>query len=392
MNRILPALLACLMVSACAKRGPSFEVNGTISGAEGQTLYLEHQTLEGIVPEDSVALPSNGSYKLRGAAPKYPEHYRLRLGSEVIPFAIDSIESITITAPAEGMSMQYQVEGSTWSEQIKKVWLACREANREAKRLLDRYNEGGVSFFEYTALRDSLISGYKKVATEVIYANPMSPAAYFALFQQVGSDLIFNVYDPADARVFAAVANTYQAYRPDDPRTEHLYKLALQAMAVSRSRRRAQAAAEAPTDTTQPQQEVEVVGYIDIALPDSGGRSLSLREVAQGHTTVLAFSSMSANWAPEFNAIMRAFYDRYSAQGLRIYQVALDRDQHIWRNVTKQMPWTNVLDTDGPYSQYIGLYNIQSLPALFLISAQGDIVLRASSIEEMDAAIRKELK
>ncbi len=389
MRKILAATLTCLVLVGCAKREPTFEINGVISGGEGQTLYLEHRTLTGIELEDSVVLKGNGHYKLRGAAPQYPEHYQLRMGAQSIPFAVDSIETITIDAPADKLSSDYSVSGSGESEQIKEVWLASRKANTDAKALLDRYNSGEVSFFEYTSLRDSIIANYKEVATRVIYTNPMSTAAYFALFQQVGSELIFNVYDPEDARAFASVANIYQVYRPEDPRTEHLYRLALQALAVARRQRLAEAKNDTPD---QPLQEVDVVGYIDIKLPDTEGQTISLSKTAEGHTTLLCFTSMGANWAPEFNSILKTLYGHYAPRGLRIYQVALDRDQHIWRNVTKQMPWTNVVDADGPYSQYIGLYNIQSLPALYLINKQGDIVLRATSIEELEKAILRELK
>ena len=388
MKRILAVALVGLLLGSCAKREPTFEVNGTLSGADGATLYLEHRSLTGVEPEDSVVLKADGHYKLRGVAPQYPEHYRLRLGTEIIPFAVDSIETITINAPAQRMSTDYEVSGSNQSELIKEVWLASRSANSQARAALDRYNSGAVSFFEYTALRDSVLANYKQVALRVINDNPMSPAAYFALFQQVDSDPVFSIYDPADARIFAAIANPYKVYRPDDPRTEHLYKLALQAMAVARTQRLAKEENANPRTL----EGVSVVGYIDINLPDATGKTIALSKVAQGAPTVLSFTSMGASWAPEYNSILRSLFDRYSGKGLRIYQVALEQDQHVWRNTTKHMPWTNVIDTNGAYSPYIGSYNIQSLPALYLINAQGDLILRASGVEELDKAIRRELK
>ena len=101
-----------VMLSSCSGEENEFRIQGTITGAVGKTLFLEHQGLTAIEPIDSVVLDERGKYKMGGEAPEYPEFYRLRLEKQVIPFSVDSIETITINSDAQSFATGYTVEGS----------------------------------------------------------------------------------------------------------------------------------------------------------------------------------------------------------------------------------------------------------------------------------------
>ncbi len=93
-----------VMLSSCNGGDNKFRIQGTITGAVGKTLFLEHQGLTAIEPIDSVVLDERGKYKMGGEAPEYPEFYRLRLEKQVIPFSVDSIETITINSDAQSFA------------------------------------------------------------------------------------------------------------------------------------------------------------------------------------------------------------------------------------------------------------------------------------------------
>ena len=378
-----------VMLSSCNGGGNKFRIQGTITGAVGKTLFLEHQGLTAIEPIDSVVLDERGKYKMGGEAPEYPEFYRLRLEKQVIPFSVDSIETITINSDAQSFATGYTVEGSIPAEKIKHVWLAQLDANVAMSQLVQKYDAGKISYADFANHRDSILQSYKDVAQEVIFEDPKSPVAYFALFQQIDGNLIFNIYDKKDSRIFAAVANVYDTFYPESERRDHLYNLALRSIAVVRQQEKA--AQEIARIDSLPQPEVRRIGYFDIALPDIDGKEVRLSEVAKDHMTLLSLTAMDTDWSVAYQSQINSLYQTYSGRGLRIYQVSFDGDSYVWKNRVAQQPWRNVRDTDGVYSSLIGLYNISSLPALFLINAQGDIVARASSFDELRSLIDKQL-
>lgn len=378
-----------VMLSSCSGEENEFRIQGTITGAVGKTLFLEHQGLTAIEPIDSVVLDERGKYKMGGEAPEYPEFYRLRLEKQVIPFSVDSIETITINSDAQSFATGYTVEGSIPAEKIKHVWLAQLDANVAMSQLVQKYDAGKISYADFANHRDSILQSYKDVAQEVIFEDPKSPVAYFALFQQIDGNLIFNIYDKKDSRIFAAVANVYDTFYPESERRDHLYNLALRSIAVVRQQEKA--AQEIARIDSLPQPKVRRIGYFDISLPDIDGKEVRLSEVAKDHMTLLSFTAMDTDWSVAYQSQINGLYQTYSGRGLRIYQVSFDGDSYVWKNRVAQQPWHNVRDTDGVYSSLIGLYNISSLPALFLINAQGDIVARASSFDELRSLIDKQL-
>lgn len=378
-----------VMLSSCSGEENEFRIQGTITGAVGKTLFLEHQGLTAIEPIDSVVLDERGKYKMGGAAPEYPEFYRLRLEKQVIPFSVDSIETITINSDAQSFATGYTVEGSIPAEKIKHVWLAQLDANVAMSQLVQKYDAGKISYVDFASHRDSILQSYKDVAQEVIFEDPKSPVAYFALFQQIDGNLIFNIYDKKDSRIFAAVANVYDTFYPESERRDHLYNLALRSIAVVRQQEKAAREIAKVDSLSRP--EVHRIGYFDISLPNIDGKEVRLSEVAKDHMTLLSFTTMDTDWSVAYQSQISSLYQTYTGRGLRIYQVSFDGDSYVWKNRVAQQPWHNVRDADGVYSSLIGLYNIGSLPSLFLINAQGDIVARASSFDELRSLIDKQL-
>lgn len=382
-SSIIVALISIFIVSSC-NSGKEFRVAGTIAGADNQTIYLEYLGLAGTEVVDSVALGRDGKYSFSHELPEYPDFYRLRLGKQVIPFVVDTLPTdLTITSDVQSFATSYSISGDQASAQMREVWLALLDANVALSKLVNVPSDS-----LYTVRRDSIIGGYKSVAERFIFSNPQSPVAYFALFQQVDGNLVFNLYDEKDSKAFAAIANVYQAFQAENPRTKHLYDLALRSIAVVREQKRMAQAATMPQDSTLLAAAAKPIGYIDFSLPDTEGNQVSLSAiVAQGNSLLLAFSTMQANWSQEFNAALAQLYSRYSAKGLKIVQVSLDTDPHIWITSAKDLPWTSLIDRDGAYSRLVGLYNLPSLPSLFLIKNNGDELHRIGSLDQISSLL-----
>lgn len=377
----LATAIVALLVMGCNKGGETFTIQGTISEADGETLYLEYLGLTETKMIDSVALTRNGNYKIEAPLPEYPDFYRLRLDKQVIPFAVDTLpQTLTINGDAKSFATSYSVEGSQHSTQIREVWLTLLDANVALSKL-----EKGLQpdyMGQYAVERDSIINSYKQVARKYIYSNPQSPVAYFALFQQIDGNLVFNPYDQKDSKAFAAIANVYHSFQPENPRTQHLYDLALRSIAVVREQKRVAEQVTVDADLLR-EAGVKETSYIDFTLPDSKGQEVTLSDIVSQKNVLLAFSTMQANWAMEYNQLLASLYRSYGGAEIEIVQVGLDSDPHIWVSKTRDLPWVNLQEREGSYSKLVGYYNLYRLPSLFLITKGGGELHRIESLEQL---------
>ena len=380
LSKMYAAALSLLLAicSGCQKE-QTFTVKGIISDAEGQVMYLENVGISSVELLDSVTLPNNGKFEFTRPRPQYPDFYRLRLKNQLINFAIDSTETITLDADASTFATSYKIEGSENCKAIKAITLAQLDANQVLSRLRKEYEAKQLADTAYARQTIEVANAYKKEALKYIYGAPMSTAAYFALFQQIDGLLFFDLYDKVDSRAYGAVATSFDTFYPESPRAKHLHNLALQSIKVIRSQR--------PIDLDK--LDAKEVSYMDVELPDVHGTPVKLSEVAQGHPTIVNFTAYQTEWSPSLNMELGSLYTKYSQRGLRIYQISLDADLHFWQNAASNLPWDCVRDPQTVYSEVAALYNVKQLPALFLLDNQGNRVKRVDDLLKLEEETKK---
>jgi len=381
-NIIFVVLSLCLIFSGC-RNSDRFTVKGVIAGAADQILYLENTGLSSITTLDSLKIKSDGKFSFTGQRPAYPDFYRLKLKNQLIHFSVDSNETIIFTADAHNFATSYTVEGSENSKAFKEITLAQLDANQELSKLRNSHGMNLIpdSIYEQNALR--VVNNYKETVKKYIYGAPMSPAAYFALFQQIDGMWFFDLYDKTDTKAYGAVATSYKTFYPESPRAKQLEALALQSLRVTRGERMKQ----------QQQNKIDVkeVNFIDIELPDIKGEKIKLSDCAKDRAVIVSFTAYRTDWSPAFNAQLRTLYDKFSGQGFEIYQVSLDNDEHFWKNAASTLPWTCVRDPQSVYSPSAAIYNVRQLPALYLINRKGEMVKRIETVETMENDIKNAL-
>ena len=356
MKKYFCIALAAMALGAC-NSGPQFEITGNVSGADGKMLYLEASALEGIVPLDSVKLKGDGTFTFRQARPASPEFYRLRLDDKVINLSIDSTETVKVTAPAGQFDTGYQVEGSANCEKIKELTLKQAGLQDDANQLASEAQAG------------SLPMG--------IYQERLAQI----LFQKLNNYLIFDPLNSKDdVKCFAAVATSLNNRYPEADRTKNLYNIVIKGMKNTRAPR--QEVVEIP------EERVQETGVIDIDLRDLRGASHKLTDL-KGKVVLLDFTVYQSAVSASHNYMLRDLYDKYASRGLEIYQVSLDADEHYWKTIASNLPWTCVRDAAGVYSTTVSLYGIQSLPSVFLINRANELKARGETIKDLEAAVRE---
>ena len=381
MNKVQYFVTGAVLTMLAACGGNEFKVEGEVTNAKDSVLYFENVGLEGISVLDSVRLGEDGKFAFSEAAPEAPEFYRLRISDQIINVAIDSTEVITVKTRYPQMATKYDISGSDNNLKIKE--LALKQIDLQTRAIaLER--SGSLPMI---ALRDSLqrmVNTYKEdVKRDYIFKEPFKSYAYFALFQTLGPWLIFDPKNSSDdSKVFAAVATSWDTFYPGALRGENLHNIAIEGLKNARiieAKRQAQS-----VDQTR----IVESGVIEVELPDNHGQVRRLTDMA-GKVVLLDFHLFAMEDSPKRILMLREYYNKYHAQGLEIFQVSLDSDEHFWKQMTAALPWICVRDADGLASRLAVSYNVPELPEFFLIDRNNNLIKRSSQIKDLDVEIKK---
>lgn len=372
--------LSILSLGACTSKS-SFKISGVITAAEGAMLYLERNTIDKVVTIDSMKLDREGDFSFKAKASQgAPEFYRLRLGKQTIDWAIDSCEHIKVNADSATFATNYKILDSYVGSLMKQIRTAQASCSHDIENAIKSYPRGSTDLVNAI---QSAQQAFKETVTPIIISNPKSAAAYFGLFQQLPKYnlYIYDFYDQSDSKILRAVATSWHQYYPNDARSQHLYKLAMQSIAQIRRD-------QSLTISTSDLQET---GILDVALPNKKGEITKLSSL-KGQVVILDFTSYSIAEMGARNLILRKWYDLYRSKGLSIYQVCLDTDEHLWKNAAAALPWICVQDQRAEASPILMSYNIKGVPTSFIINKEGDLVERCENIQDLERKIIKYMR
>lgn len=378
-HTIVAAASLVLALAACEEKGEQFQVVGEIGEAEGKMLYFEASALDGIKVLDSVKLDKKGDFTFRYKRPDGPDFYRLRIERQVVNLGIDSTEVVTVKGVLPSLVTNYTVEGSVDSEQIKELSAKQTALQERIRQLAARQLPIG----DYRDSVDRVVSEYKQlICRDYIYSNPRSAAAYYALFQRINGGQLFNPESSReDVRAYSAVATSWDAFYPHSLRTVNLHNIAMRGIKNTRK----------PTSTPIPEELIREVTLLDLELPDLRGAIRRLTDL-KGKVVLLDFTVYKNQESPARNIAMRELYDKYAAQGLEVYQVSFDTDEHFWKTSADNLPWICVRDAEGSSAM---TYRVETLPTYFLIDRANGLYKRNSDIpdaDQLEAEIVKLLK
>lgn len=338
--------MAAVAVSGCGQSG--FKVKGNVKDAGGKTLVLEKADFHGRwTPVDSVKIKSDGDFSISSASPASPEVYRLSLGDAFVYLPVDSIENITLTTSLKEFGRDFSLEGS------------------DNARLLAAFEK---ELLALQAPDSAAMADFKRtVYARYLKEGKGSILSYYILTKFYEGQPLYDPTDPADAAYYAAVATQFEQYRPGDPHGRMVRQVSIDAM----RKRNSQAGKQNVYHAAE-------LAMIDIALPDEKGNVRRLSEtVGKGKPVVLVFSLMNAPESPAFNRKVKELQSR----GADIFHVCFDTGQYEWREAAANLPWVTVLDPGGSSSTCLVDYNVQSLPALFVYNAKGELIDRPANFD-----------
>ncbi len=377
MNKLfLAALTLLLALSSC--QSSKVKISGRFVGSEAKMVYLEQSTVLEQQLIDSVALGEDGNFVLllENSDQTNPTLYHLVYDNNRIPLLLKGGDNVTVSSAGNALR-NYTVEGSEESELLHKFNASYVDGVLKLNDIMSRLTANDLA----DDARHDLAAEYTKLKNEIkrqqlgfIVENKDHIAAIYALYQRLPGDAnLFN--GDSDVIYYRTVAEALAESYPDS------HYLPLLRSQIARM--------DAQISLLS---QVKETNFPEIAMPDMYGKEQSLSSL-EGKVILLHFWSAAVGNSNAMNADLKEIYAKYHDQGFEIYQVGIDTSKALWINTIQeqQLPWISVSDLRGEASPAVGAYNVQSLPANFLIDREGNIADRNLSGEKLEQAIKKHI-
>ena len=364
--------LALLTTLFSCNNKNKLRVSGKISDAEGKTLYFQQLNLDGTVDLDSVTLNKKGDFKFSLPKLQHPTFLLLKLtDNNLITLLADSTENVVVEAKGQNLNNTYAVKNSMGSAYVKTLNKKLDFTKVEVDSLVTAFNELPKNdTIKRNEVRDDIlevVNKQKDFIFDFIMTNPRSFASYYAVFQRFDDgSLILNPYEKKDLNMYTAVATSLDLLYPDAPRVKQLKSFVLN---TKKELRIKEIQSKLLIGTKKEQ------GIPEIEEEDLKGEKVKLSSL-KGKMVLLSFWASWDQKSRDENKRLLKIYNKYKPKGFEIYQVSLDKSKIIWEQAVEQdkLPWINVSDLQYTNSYPAKVYNVQKLPANYLISKEGELI------------------
>lgn len=364
MNKQTLLVVLSTAFALCACQSSKVRIAGRFVGNNARYVYLEQVSPLAQKVVDSVELDKNGNYRfMLKDASRTPSLYNLIFNGERIPLFLAGGDRVTVNSVGS-VIRNYTVAGSRESELLREFYQAYVGGARRLEQIVSRYADAEISAEQRQRLAREYTDEYYRIRREqlrFIIENKASLAAVYALYQRLpGDTALFN--GDSDVVYFRTVAEALEQTYPDSPYLPALLgEIARMDARINLTSR------------------ISESGYPDLELTDIYGKKIRLSSLA-GKVVLLDFWSAELGNSNVMNAELKDIYAKYagSPTEFEVYQVAIDSSKPLWITAVQeqQLPWISVSDLKGRLSPVVGLYNVQKLPANFLIDREGTIVAK----------------
>lgn len=363
------SLTAAVMLCAC--QSSKVKISGRIVGNDAKNVYLEQVSPLSQSVIDSAVLDKEGNYRfeLKGVT-RTPSLYNIIYNGERIPLFLAGGDRLSVNSVGSFIR-NYTVEGSKETELLRQFYQAFVGGAQRLDNIAGQFARTNLSEEERKTLVKEYTDEYYRIRREqlrFIIENKSSLAAVYALYQRLpGDTYLFN--GDSDVVYYRTVAEALEQSYPDSPY--------LQSLLAEITRM------DARISLTS---RISEAGYPDLELSDIYGKKVRLSSLT-GKVVLLDFWSAELGTSNALNADLKELYAKYAGRGFEVYQVGIDTSKPLWITAVQeqQLPWKSVTDLRGRASSALVVYNVQRIPANFLIDREGTIVgknLYGRSLEE----------
>lgn len=130
----------------------------------------------------------------------------------------------------------------------------------------------------------------------------------------------------------------------------------------------------------------------EISLPDPNGNIISLSSLRGKYVLIDFWASWCGPCRRENPNVVRV-YKEYKDKGLEIYGVSLDMNKGLWLQAIEadQLTWKHVSDLAYWNSVVVPTYEINGIPATFLLDKDGKIIAKNLRGEALESKLKEVL-
>lgn len=357
-----------LFIAACGEGTGKFTVIGNVTGLPDEDVYLEEVGMDGLIVIDSTRPDKDGKFEMTGTATE-PLLYRLRFSGN--RYVLLSIDKGNVQVNADYNTIEnYQVTGSEPSESLKKLLLVVREHMRDLNEMqivldtLRAKNDTAKLASATTSIKEMNVS-LTRYLEEYADTTKYLPNAIFAA----------QILNPqAEGQFLEAFVQGLPARFKDA-------KLA-QDFTAKYNEMQQQMGKQQATATTSGTQAPE------ISLPDANGKTITLSSFRGKYVLIDFWASWCGPCRQENPNVVRA-YNAYKNKNFTILGVSLDEDKDKWLKAIMKdnLTWTHISDLKGWQSVAARDYQVNGIPANFLVDPNGNIIASNLRGEELSAKL-----
>ena len=354
---LVSAILALFSCGGTDATGEKVVITGNLQNVPQGVVVLSQYTDSRPKVLDTLEIKSNGDFSFEFDSISAPTFYELNLyGQRVVKLALfteDVDVKFNFSDPAS-----LQIEGSKDSKEMLKLEKLMEEYQFKVNQLNERYYEA-MSKNDAAVIQQIQVDAMTLESQQVVSVKEMieSMGNSFASLAAIGLLNPQNDFPFIDALV-TKLNDNY----PGSPAILQMKQQLdeLRALAVGQV---------AP----------------DIVLPDPSGKTAKLSDL-RGKYVLIDFWAAWCKPCRQENPNVVRLFTQYNSKGFEVFGVSLDRSREDWIKAIAddRLNWTQVSDLQYFNSAAAELYQIQAIPATYLIDPDGKIIakdLRGPSLE-----------
>jgi len=361
--------LAMVTVFVACKDKSKFEIGGKFENATPKAkVYLYSIVKNTETAIDSTVLSDKGDFKFGGNAPDV-DFFKVKIDHSEYVLIAKNGDVIKLEADLSSPTLDYKLSGADEADKLEEL---NKNRNQYVAKLTALETQFQENVVKNPESRQAIIAQMspelikvKQGMVDYILKFAMDNTSSLASFYAINS------LNPGDyeQEMLAYAEKIKSNFNKNEAVTEFLVRMA--------KLRSVQVGQPAP----------------DFTMPTIDGKTITLSSL-KGKYVMLDFWASWCQPCRQENPNVVKAYNKYKSRNFTIVGISLDKDAAAWKQAVIQdgLTWTHGSELNDFESTTVRAYQVDQIPASFILDPQGKIIAKNLHGEELDSFLNKTLR